>query len=105
VLTEACLDTGAGCVLIRENAVPKGTPIHPLEETPRLTTAQGEALTVLGCCKLLVKIAGEVATNATEFIVVSQLVVPVLLGTPWILDHVVRIEPRIRVYRYSAPLL
>jgi hypothetical protein len=41
VLTEACLDTGAGCVLIREDAVPKGTRIIKLQETPRLTTAKG----------------------------------------------------------------
>ena len=96
VLTEACLDTGAGCVLIREDAVPKGTRIVALQETPRLTTAKGETLSALGTCDLFVNILGETSEKTTEFIVVSQLVVPVLLGTPWISDYVVRIEPRIR---------
>ena len=95
VLTEACLDTGAGCVLIREDAVPKGTRIVALQETPRLTTAKGETLSALGTCDLFVNILGETSEKTTEFIVVSQLVVPVLLGTPWISDYVVRIEPRI----------
>jgi hypothetical protein len=96
VLTEACLDTGSGCVLIREDAVPKGTSIIELQETPHLTTAKRETLSVLGTCELFVKIAGETAEKTTEFIVVSQLVVPVLFGTPCISDYVIRIEPRIR---------
>jgi hypothetical protein len=58
VLTEACLDTGFGCVLIREDAVPKGTSIIELQETPGLTSAKGETLSVLGTCEFFVKIAG-----------------------------------------------
>jgi hypothetical protein len=101
VLAEACLDTGAGCVLIREDAVSKGTSIIELQETMRLTTAKGETIFVLGTCELFVNIAGETAAKTTEFIVVSQLVVPVLFGTPWILDYFTRIEPRIREVHIS----
>jgi hypothetical protein len=104
VLTEACLYTGAGCVLIREDAVSKGTSIIELQENSRLTTAKGETLSVLGTCEFFMMIAGETAEKTTEFIVVSQLVVPVLFGTPWISDYVIRIEPRIReVHIYIQP--
>jgi hypothetical protein len=88
-------------VLIREDAVPKGTSIIELQETPHLTTAKRETLSVLGTCELFVKIAGETAEKTTEFIVVSQLVVPVLFGTPCISDYVIRIEPRIREVHIS----
>jgi hypothetical protein len=67
VLTEACIDTGAGCVLIREDAVPKCTSIIELQETPRLATTKGETLSVLGTCDLFVNIAGETASKKTEF--------------------------------------
>jgi hypothetical protein len=76
--------------------VPKGTSIIELQETPRLTTAKGETLSVLGTCELFVKIAGETSSKTTGFIFVSQIVVTVLFGTPWISDNVIRIEPRIR---------
>jgi hypothetical protein len=76
--------------------VPKGTSIIELQENPRLTTAKGETLSVLGTLELFVKIAGETASKTTEFIVVSQLAVHVFFGTPWISDYVIRIEPRIR---------
>ena len=76
--------------------MPKGTRIVALQETPRLTTAKGETLSALGTCDLFVNILGETSEKTTEFIVVSQLVVSVLSGTPWISDYVVRIEHRIR---------
>jgi hypothetical protein len=74
----------AGCVLIREDAVPNGTSIIELQETPSLTTTKGETLSVLGTCELFVNIAGETAAKAEEFIVVSQLVIPVVFGRRWI---------------------
>jgi hypothetical protein len=42
--------------------VPKGTCIIELQETPRLTTAKGETLSVLGTYELFVKIAGETSS-------------------------------------------
>jgi hypothetical protein len=87
--------------MIREEAVPKGTSIIELQETPRLTTAKVETLSVLGTCELFVNISGETAAKTTEFIVVSQLVLPVLFGTLWNSDYVIRIEPRIREVHIS----
>jgi pyruvate/2-oxoglutarate dehydrogenase complex dihydrolipoamide acyltransferase (E2) component len=38
--------------------------------------------------------AGENFETPVNFLVVSELVVPALLGTPWINSNVLRIEPR-----------
>ena len=56
-------------------------------------------MTVFGTSRLYLSAGGQNAADATELFVVSvsNLVVPVLLGTPWIMNHVTRIEPRTHV--------
>jgi hypothetical protein len=43
---------------------------------------------------LVLEVSGTGLADAVNFLVVSNLVVPALLGTPWINKNVLRIEPR-----------
>jgi hypothetical protein len=88
------LDTCGGCNLIRKNSLPPGATMYPLSNPPHVHDAQGKKLEILGVSTLLLKAGGEKFEEPVDFLVVSELVVPALLGTPWINFNVLRIEPR-----------
>jgi hypothetical protein len=78
------LDTCAGCNLIRGNQLPHGAVIRNQTGTNRVQSAQGQNITMLGEVTLTMKLAGSSDTMEVDFVVVEALVVPALLGTPWI---------------------
>jgi transposase InsO family protein len=88
------LDTCGGCNLIRKDSIPPGSTISSLANPPTIQAAQGEAIEVLGVVPLVLEVSGTGMADAVNFLVVSNLVVPALLGTPWINKNVLRIEPR-----------
>jgi hypothetical protein len=88
------LDTCGGCNLIRKDSVPPGSTISSIEYLPTIQAAQGEALKILGVVSLILEVGGPGLADAVSFLVVSDLVVPALLGTPWINENVLRIESR-----------
>jgi hypothetical protein len=79
---EACLDTGGGCNLIRRDTLPPTTSVQPLSEIPRISAAQGEYLSIRGFCQLFLQAGEQRSAEPTDFLVVDDLVVPLLLGTP-----------------------
>jgi hypothetical protein len=91
---EACLDTGGGCNLVRKGSLPPYTTVNPLKKVPKIAAAQGQKLSINGVCHLHLQVGDQTTSEAVEFLVVDDLVVPLLLGTPWIDTHVVQIEPR-----------
>jgi transposase InsO family protein len=88
------LDTCGGCNLIRKDALPPGSTIYPLLNPPNVHAAQGKQLEILGVASLVVMAGEGIFQESVQFLVVPNLVVPALLGTPWINSHVLRIEPR-----------
>jgi hypothetical protein len=98
---EAALDTCAGCNLIRANQLPEGCKVESLESTPSITAAQGQKLDVIGQARLKFQLSGSFEWSTVDFLVVEKLVVPVLVGTPWIDENVVSIDPMRRVVRIS----
>ena len=96
------LDTCGGCNLIRKDSLPPGSAMSHLSNPPIIHAAQGKKLDILGVASLFVVAGGNVhismCTNmfgeAVHFLVVSEQVVPALLGTPWINSKVLMIEPR-----------
>jgi hypothetical protein len=78
------LDTCGGCNLIRNDSLPPGSTISSISNPPTIQAAQGEAVKVLGVVSLVLEVSGTGLADAVNFLVVSNLVVPALLGTPWI---------------------
>ena len=93
-LVEACLDTGGGCNLVRADVLPTGTPVHQITAVPNINAAQGQALSVIGLSHLYLQMGDQKTLAPVEFLVVQDLVVPLLLVTPWIDTHVLSNEPR-----------
>ena len=87
------LDTCAGCNLIRRNQLPYGVAIRSLSRPNRVSSAQGQNVKVLGEVTLTLRLEESTDTMDVEFLVVEALVVPALLGTPWINRYVWSIDP------------
>jgi hypothetical protein len=87
------LDTCAGYNLIRRNQLPYGAVIRAVEGANRVQAAQGQQVTIIGEVTLTIRLSGSTETIDAEFLVVEALVVPALLGTPWINRYVWRIDP------------
>jgi hypothetical protein len=87
------LDTCGGCNLIRKNSLPPGAKIFPWYNPPHVHAAQGKRLEILGVVSLFLMAAGANFDTTFNVLVVSELVVPALLGTHWINSNVLRIEP------------
>jgi hypothetical protein len=81
-------DTCGGCNLIRKDALPPGSKIYPLSNPPNVHAAQGKQIEILGAAPLVVIAGGSVFQESGQFLVVSDLVMPALLGTPWINSNV-----------------
>jgi hypothetical protein len=64
-----------------------------MQNRPKIASAQGQAVNITGFVTLDVNIVGSGVQSPVEFLVVDHLVVPVLLGTPWINEHVSAIHP------------
>jgi transposase InsO family protein len=90
---DVALDTCAGCNLVRKNQVPHGAVIKALENPPSITAAEGNPMVALGSVELFANVAESSSMFKVEFYVVESLVVPALLGTPWIDRNVICIDP------------
>jgi transposase InsO family protein len=88
------LDTCGGCNLIRNDLLPPASTVHPLSNPPKIQAAQGKSLDIIGVASLILEVGDMSLKDPVHFLVVTDLVVPALLGTPWINEHVERIEPR-----------
>jgi hypothetical protein len=102
-MVEACLDTGGGCNVMHQGALPSSTIVNPLKNVPKISAAQGQKLSILGVCHLILQIGDQKTSEPVELLVVDDLVVPLLLGTPWIDTHIVQIEPRTREVLLQFP--
>ena len=87
------LDTCAGCNLIRRNQIPHGAVIRTQPGVNRVQSAQGQNIAMLGEVTLTMKLAGSSEMIEVDFVVVEALVVPALLGTPWINRYIWSIDP------------
>jgi hypothetical protein len=87
------LDTCAGCNLIRRNQLPHGAVIRNKTGANRVQSAQGQNITMLGEVTLTIKLAGSSDRMEVDFVIVEALVVPALLGTPWINRYIWSIDP------------
>jgi hypothetical protein len=90
---KAGLDTCAGVNLIRRNQVPYGSNIRNSQHGTSVKAAQGQKVSTVGEVTLSMKIADSPDPIAVDFVVVDALVVPALLGTPWIDRYVWSIDP------------
>ena len=87
------LDTCAGCNLIRYNQLPVGSVVRPLTGQNKVRAAQGQPLVIRGEVTLTLRLAESPDTMEVDFLVVDVLVLPALLGTPWINRFVWSIDP------------
>jgi hypothetical protein len=87
------LDTFAGCNLIRRSQLLYGAVIRAVEGPNRVQAAQGQQVTIIGEVTLTMRLSGSTETVDAEFLFVEALVVPALIGTPWINRYVWRIDP------------
>ena len=101
----AGLDTCGGCNLIRADQVPFGAQIVEVSRGPQITAAQGQTLPIMGAVKLLLRLDGSQAEVEVACFVVQNLVVPLLLGTPWIDGHVLAINPKERIVKVQLDRL
>jgi hypothetical protein len=90
-MVEACLDTGGGWNLVRDGAIPSSTIVNPLNNVQIISAAQGQMLSILRVCHMILQIGDQKTSEHVELLVVYDLVVPLILGTPWIDTHVVQI--------------
>jgi hypothetical protein len=90
---KAGLDTCAGVNLIRRKQVPYGSNIRNSQYGTSVKAAQGHKLSTVGEVTLSMKIAESPNPIAVKFVVVDALVVPALLGSPWIDRYVWSIDP------------
>jgi hypothetical protein len=87
------LDTCAGCNLIRRNQLPLGSVVRPVASPSKVRAAQGQPEVVRGEVTLMLRLAESSDLMEVEFLVVEALVLPALLGTPWINRYVWSIDP------------
>ena len=87
------LDTCAGINLIRRSQIPHGTKIRCAPGVTKVRAAQGQNVDMIGEVTLSLTVCGSQDVVAVDFVVVDALVVPALLGTPWIDKYVWSIDP------------
>jgi hypothetical protein len=91
---DVALDTCAGCNILRFNQLPHGAVIRPLNSPPIVSAVQGQPVEVTGGATLRIHLPSIKRWIETDFLIVHQLVVPAVLGTPWIDRYVVSIFPK-----------
>lgn len=87
------LDTCSGVNLIRRSQIPYGAKIRRAPGVTNFKAAQGQKVEMIGEVTLSLTVVGSSDPVAVDFVVVDALVVPALLGTPWIDKYVWRIDP------------
>ena len=87
------LDTCSGINLIRRSQIPHGTKIRCAPGVTKVRAAQGQNVDMIGEVTLSLTVCGSQDVVAVDFVVVDALVVPALLGTPWIDKYVWSIDP------------
>jgi hypothetical protein len=103
IVVDVGLDTCGGCNLIRKDSLPPGSIINTLLDPPKIQAAQGKPLEIIGVSSLHLNAGGNDLEEVVYFLVVVELVVPALLGTPWINSNVVRIESRTKEVVLETP--
>jgi transposase InsO family protein len=93
------LDTGSGANLISKDALPEGSLVYPLHNSPKITDAQGGSLGTVGVVHLCISLCSRVVE--VPFIVVDRLAIPLLLGTGFIDENVVAILPKERLVQFG----
>jgi hypothetical protein len=67
-----------------------------------VSSAQGQSVTILGVVTLEVSVPSTSLKIPAEFLVVRNLDIPVLLGTPWINEHVLSINQSTKTVLLSS---
>jgi hypothetical protein len=93
------LDTGSGANLISKDALPEGSLVYPLHNSPKITDDQGGTLGTVGVVHLCISLCSRVVE--VPFIVVDRLAIPLLLGTGFIDENVVAILPKERLVQFG----
>jgi hypothetical protein len=93
------LDTGSGANLISKDALPEGSLVYPLLNSPKITDAQGGTLGTVGVVHLCISLCSRVFE--VPLIVVDRLAIPLLLGTGFIDENVVAILPKERLVQFG----
>ena len=93
----AAIDTAAGAVLVAEDRMPLGAEIRPMDDITTVLDASGRKLNISGSTWMDVEIGGLSATIHAW--IVPKLLVPLILGTPFINRYVEAIIPANGVLR------
>jgi hypothetical protein len=109
IFLSAALDTCSESNLIRTNQLPYGSEVITLSNPPVVTAAQGNPVKVSGVATLRLQLPGHAAWIMTDFLVVDSLIVPAVLGTPWIDRYVLTIFPKkktvlVQIHEEKAPV-
>jgi hypothetical protein len=76
-----------GCNFERKTQLPTSAVIRDFRDELRIASAEGRSVEILGVVTLTLTLPGTNFAKSVDFLVVEKLVVTVLLGTPWIIDH------------------
>jgi hypothetical protein len=79
-----------------------GADVRPLQTEPLVSSAQGQSVTILGVVTLVISVPSTSLKISAEFLVVDKLVIPKLLGTPWINEHALSINPSTKTVLLSS---
>jgi hypothetical protein len=93
---KAELDTCADINLMRRSQIPHGVKIRRAQGVTKVKAAQGQKIDMIGEFTLSLTVFGSPDVVAVDFMVVDALVVPALLGSPWIDKYVWSIDPQKR---------
>ena len=87
------LDSGSAVSLVREDTLPEVQGIERLPPTQmRLVTASGEPMAVIGHIRTSVQLGLEADHMTHNFLVVGNLVAPVILGVDFLQKHKVILD-------------
>ena len=92
VSVDGGIDTCGGASVIRRDVLPRSVAITPLEKPVGLQPAQGPKMSVLGTAEVQLKL-GQVTLPPMQLVVADELVLPLILGAPWIDRFVQSISP------------
>ena len=94
------IDTCEGASLIRKDCIPEGVLIKPSKEFS-FRAAQVKKLQIEGIVTLSICV-GETIFPAVDLFVATGLVVPMLLGAPWLHQNVSSIRPRAKTITFTC---
>ena len=89
-IVTAVLDSGSSLDVVRFDHLPDDAEISPIKEPPRVETAEGKSLALFGSTRLTVSLGDMVVKRS--FLVVEDLIQPMILGVPFLDDFVRTID-------------